>query len=318
METKAHHVLVGLFAIILVAAGGFFFLWLAKVSFDQEFSEYDIVFEGPVRGLNEASEVRFNGIQVGEVTDIGLDPQNPNRVIARIRVLAQTPIRVDSFAQLEPQGLTGLNYVQLSGGSPDAPRLYSPPNRTPPRIIARQAQLEGLFEGSENVLDAAQQTLLRLSRLMSDENIDEVSQTIENIEEITAQLAEERELLSDMRRAVNQLDQTAQDISRAAESMDRFANTATGFVEDNLTPAVAEMQLAALEVNRAAVDTDILMQSVTPPLQDFAHNGLGDITLAAGDLRRLVETLERIALEIEQSPGSFIAGDTVQEVEVPR
>ena len=65
METKAHHALVGLFAVILVAAGGFFFLWLTKASFDREYAQYDIIFDGPVRGLRESAEVRFNGIQVG-------------------------------------------------------------------------------------------------------------------------------------------------------------------------------------------------------------------------------------------------------------
>lgn len=160
METKAHHALVGFFVVFLVLAGGFFVLWLGQQTFQQEYSYYDVVFDGPVRGLREAGEVRFNGIQVGEVTQISLDPQNPNRVIARVRLQAETPVRVDSSAQLEPQGLTGLSYIQISGGTAEAQRLLSTSRGDPPRIYAEQAQIESLVAGGEDALEAARIALI--------------------------------------------------------------------------------------------------------------------------------------------------------------
>jgi phospholipid/cholesterol/gamma-HCH transport system substrate-binding protein len=316
METKAHHALVGLFALILVAAGGFFALWLGKVSFDEEYAHYDIVFDGPVRGLRESGEVRFNGIQVGEVTDLGLDEQS--RVIARVRVLAQTPVRVDSFAQLEPQGLTGLSYVQITGGSPEAQRLFSPTGRPPPRIFARQAQLEGLFEGSEDVLEAAQTALFRLSELLSDQNVDEISTTLSNLREITSQLKDEDNLVEEMRSAIRQIDVAASDISVAAQSLQDFGTSAEAFLVNDMTPAVNETTLAAIAVNQAATGTNLLVSEITPSVEAFAEEGLDDLTLAATDLRRLISTLERIAAELENDPGGFIAGDPRETVEVPR
>jgi len=318
METKAHHVLVGLFAVILVAAGGFFALWLGKVSFDEEYAQYDIVFDGPVRGLRESSEVRFNGIQVGEVTHIGLDPDIPSRVIARIQVVAQTPVRVDSFAQLEPQGLTGLSYVQITGGSPDAPLLYSPPSQPPPRIFARQAQIEGIFQGSEDVLAAAQIALIRLSSLLNEQNVEEVGATLRNLRVITSQLSEEDQLIDDLRSAIQRIDVAAGDISNAAASMEQFSVTAEAFLINDMSPAVVETTAAAVAVNQAAIDTGLMIQAISPPLEAFAEEGLDDLTLAASDLRRLIEALERIALEIESDPGAFIAGNPNETVEVPR
>jgi phospholipid/cholesterol/gamma-HCH transport system substrate-binding protein len=317
METKAHHALVGLFAVILVAAGGFFALWLGKISFDREISQYDVIFDGPVRGLRVSGEVRFNGIQVGEVTNIGLDPDIPSRVIARIEVVSQTPVRVDSFAQLEPQGLTGLSYVQLSGGSPDAPLLYSPQSQPPPRIFARQAQIEGLFQGSEDVLEAAQTALFRLSVLLSEGNVEEFSQTLENIQVITAQLRDESELVSDLRSAIQRIDQAATDMSTAAQTLQQFGVTAENFLVDDLTPAVNETTLAAIAVNEAAVGTDQMIRSASPAVARFAEDGIDDLTLAASDIRRLVDTLERIALELESNPSGFVTGDPRETVEVP-
>ncbi|WP_300532209.1 MlaD family protein [Maricaulis sp.] len=316
METKAHHALVGLFTVILVVAGVFFSLWMAKVSFDEEYAMYDIVFDGPVRGLRESAEVRFNGIQVGEVTELGLDEQS--RVVARVQVLAQTPVRIDSFAQLEPQGLTGLSYILISGGSPDAQRLQSPANRPPPRIFARRAQLEGLVEGSEDVLDAAQIALFRLSELLNEDNIEEVSQTLTNLREITDRLSEEDALIADARDAIQRIDTAASDISVAAQSLQQFSVSAENFLIDDLTPAVNETTLAAMAVNQAAVDTDYLVRSVTPAVENFADNGLENITRSAANLQRLTEALERIASEIENNPGQFIAGTPREQVEVPQ
>jgi phospholipid/cholesterol/gamma-HCH transport system substrate-binding protein len=316
METKAHHALVGLFTVLLAAALGFFALWLGKVSFDEDYALYDIVFDGPVRGLRESGEVRFNGIQVGEVTELELDDQS--RVIARVRVLAQTPVKVDSFAQLEPQGLTGLSYILITGGSPDAQRLLSPPGRQPPKIFARRAQLEGLFEGSEDVLDAAQTALFRLSALLSEQNVDEVSETLANLRTLTDQLASQDALVGDMRQAVQRIDTAAGDISAAANSLQQFGVTAQDFLINDVTPAVNETTAAAQAVNQAAVDTDNLIRTLTPPLEDFADTGLEDLNRASSDLRRLIATLERIAQDIENNPGEFVAGTPRETVEVPQ
>ncbi|WP_417469953.1 MlaD family protein [Maricaulis sp.] len=316
METKAHHVLVGLFALILIAGGGIFAVWLGKVSFDEDYAFYDVVFEGPVRGLRESAEVRFNGIQVGEVTSLGLDGQS--RVIARVRVLAQTPVRVDSYAQLEPQGLTGLSYILISGGAPDAQRLLSPASRQPPRIFARRAQLEGLVEGSEDVLDAAQLTLIRLSELLSDQNVEEFSATLVNLREITDRVNAEEVLIEDMRSAIGRIDTAASDISAAAISLQEFGVTAEAFLTNEMATAVNETTAAAIAVNQAATDTTGLIQAVQPSLEAFAQDGLEDLTQAAGDLNRLVDSLERSASEFENNPGAFVAGSPRQTVEVPQ
>ena len=117
MERNANYALVGLSTLILTVALIVFVVWLARVRINAEYDLYDIVFQGPVRGLNEGGEVHFNGIKVGEVTKIALDKFNPRNVIARVRVTEDVPIRVDSYATLEPQGITGLNYVQITAGT---------------------------------------------------------------------------------------------------------------------------------------------------------------------------------------------------------
>ena len=318
METKAHHALVGFFAMFLVAAGGFFILWLGNYSGGRQFAEYDIVFDGPVRGLRETGEVRFNGIQVGEVTTIELDPQNPNRVIARVRVSATTPVRVDSSAQLEPQGLTGLAYIQITGGSPESARLYSPPGQRPPRIFAVQAQLESLFQGGEDVLEAANRSLIRIAALLNDENLEEIAGTLENINTITNSLSEDDRLIEELSEAIATLNQTGRDLSTAAVAMEQFARDSSVLIEGDLGQATRDTSLAALEVQRASIETAEMLESIRPAVERFADEGLNDLTLAATDLRRLIAAMERIALELEDNPSGFISGEPRRTVEVPQ
>lgn len=318
METKAHHALVGFFVAFLVAGGAIFALWLSSVSFDQEYREFDVVFEGPVRGLRNASEVRFNGIQVGEVTDLGLNPDNPGEVIARIRVDAQTPVKVDSTAQLEPQGLTGLSYIQVSSGSPDAARLEGRPGDRAPRIYARAAQIEALVEGGETLLESAQLTFARVGRLLSDENLESATNTLNNIETMTGRLAEDDGLLEDIRTSLASFDQAARDVSAAALALEQFGATAETFLIDEVGPMVNDVSSASIEVDRASRETYDALVDIRPALEEFADDGLGQLTAAARDLRSLVAALERIALELEQDPAGFVSQPAGEEVEVPQ
>jgi len=85
MENKAHYALIGTFVLLSFLAIIAFILWLSNMQFNQQFDDYEISFNGPVRGLSQGSEVRFNGLKVGEVTRLRLDQRDNNVVLADIR-----------------------------------------------------------------------------------------------------------------------------------------------------------------------------------------------------------------------------------------
>jgi phospholipid/cholesterol/gamma-HCH transport system substrate-binding protein len=153
MERDAHYAAVGIATVALMAALAVFAIWLARLQFNNDYDVYDIVFYGPVRGLSEGGEVHFNGIRVGEVTDLNLDPDKGDQVIARIRVDATTPVRVTSRAQLEPQGITGLNYIQITAGNPQSAILKEQyPDNVVPVIQSQPSPIAELLSGSGTVL----------------------------------------------------------------------------------------------------------------------------------------------------------------------
>ena len=108
METRANYALLGGVTLAGVLLVMLFAMWLARASFNREFAIYDVVFDGPARGIGAGSEVRFNGIRVGEVSSLFIDPGQETSVVARVRIGASWPVRTDSQVQLEAVGLTAL------------------------------------------------------------------------------------------------------------------------------------------------------------------------------------------------------------------
>src|SRR3954465_3567898 len=123
MERRANYTLVGFATLFLLIGMAVFAIWLGRFQFNRDFDLYDIKFVGPVNGLSQGGEARFNGIKVGEVSNIALDRKDPSLVVARIRVNSDVPIKTDSYATLEPQNITGISYVQIAAGSTQAKLL---------------------------------------------------------------------------------------------------------------------------------------------------------------------------------------------------
>ena len=117
METRASYILVGSFVLGLIAAAFAFVVWLASVQFEEVPMRYVIYFEGGVSGLSVASPVRYRGVPVGSVSDIRIDPENIERIRVMVEISAETPIKADTEATLTLQGITGVSFVFLSGGT---------------------------------------------------------------------------------------------------------------------------------------------------------------------------------------------------------
>ena len=119
METRANHVLIGAFTLGVCLFAVLFALWMAKYTTEKAYAEYDVVFQEAVTGLSTGSQVLYSGISVGEVRALSLMKDDPRKVVARVRLSAETPVRTDTRAKLTMTGLTGVAVIQLSGGSPD-------------------------------------------------------------------------------------------------------------------------------------------------------------------------------------------------------
>jgi phospholipid/cholesterol/gamma-HCH transport system substrate-binding protein len=180
METRAPYALVGSFVLAAIGAVFGFVYWLNNTGGLGERAVYLVRFEKTVSGLLTGAAVLFNGIRVGEVTGLRLDPDHPQQVIATIAVISTTPVRADTRAGLEFQGLTGVPVISLMGGPSTAP-LASMSPAEPPLIIADP-------DAGQSMTEAARQALRRVDTVLAD-NADPLKSAIANLNTFTGALA---------------------------------------------------------------------------------------------------------------------------------
>jgi len=175
METRAPFVVVGAFVLAAIMAVFGFVYWLHNTGGLGPRTTYHVQFDGSVPGLLIGAGVLFNGIRVGEVTDLGLAPDNPRRVNATISVATTTPVRADTRVGLEFQGLTGIPVIALEGGMQLA-------NSGPvPTLIAEPG-------AGRSMTQAARDALLRVDTVLS-ENSGPLKDTIANLKVFSEGLA---------------------------------------------------------------------------------------------------------------------------------
>lgn len=180
METRARYLLVGMFTMAVIAAGFAFVFWLHSAGALGDRAVYQVRFDSPVSGLRAGSAVLFNGIRVGEVTDLRLDAATPRSVTAVIAIEQRTPIRVDTQVGLEVQGLMGAPAVTLRGGANDASALATTPGGAP--VIIAEAG------STQDTMQTAREVLRRIDSILVD-NAEPLRNTITNLNTFTGVLA---------------------------------------------------------------------------------------------------------------------------------
>lgn len=298
METKANYVLIGTFTLAVAVAMLLFGLWMAKYSSDRSWQAYHVVFNEPVTGLTEGGTVQYNGIAVGTVDSLSLAPQDPRRVVARIRVSADVPVKVDTRAKLSMTGLTGSTFIQLTGGSPEAPRLTVRGDEDIPVILTEASALQ-------NIADTANRLVARLDEVLSDENVARIAATLENIEGMTGAVAGQREdlaaLIVNARMASEKLVQAADTSNRAMEGIDRE-------LVQKLPGMVTRLESTLARIDSAAGNADAILGENRNAINSFANDGLAQLGPTLAELRSLVRDLRRISDRFDSNPARYLLG----------
>lgn len=217
METRANYILIGAFTLAGILGAFGFFLWLAKFEVTRQYAYYDVLFDN-VAGLSAAGGVNYNGLPVGQVISLKLDDDDPSKVRVRLEVDADIPVTKETIAQLQSLGVTGVAYVELSGGSPTAERL--PQNSV---IKSRRSSIQSLLEGAPKVLDKALTLLEDLNSVVDEQNRKAVSDILNNLASSSGRLDK---TLSDFESLSSDLGSAAREIGAFTKRLDTLADTA--------------------------------------------------------------------------------------------
>jgi phospholipid/cholesterol/gamma-HCH transport system substrate-binding protein len=237
METRANFILIGAFALAGFLGLIGFFLWFANLQLDRQFAYYDVDFT-TVSGLSEASDVRFAGLPVGQVVDVRLSPERDGRVRVRVEVDADTPVRTDSIATIEAQGVTGVSFVGISAGTQDAPLLTAASDSDVPRIEAGQSVLQSLSENAPEILAETLEVVRNLQTLLGGDNQARVETILSNVEQASASFSD----------ALTDFSEVSDTVSRFAREIDTF-NALLSDLSDDAAGVLetAESTLGAIE-----------------------------------------------------------------------
>jgi len=226
METRANYILIGIFTLLSILGTLAFFIWLASVQVNKQYQNYGILLED-VSGLDPSGDVFFNGISVGRVIGLRIADEDPSKVFTTIEIEADTPIRSDTIAQLQSQGVTGVAYISLSGGTPSAPPLVE--NAQGWRIIpSRRSSLQSLVEDAPDLLEEATRLLEQFQVLTGPENQTYVTNILRNLDASSGRLDQALNDFSEISGTVR--DATAQ-ITLFTDRLDTIGASVTNTLE---------------------------------------------------------------------------------------
>lgn len=312
METRANHVLIGTFTLILGVAVVLFALWAGKYQSQAAWREYEVIFREAVTGLSVGGVVQYNGIKIGEVRDLRLAPQDPRQVIARIRVKSDAPIKTDTQAKLALTGLTGISLIQLTGGSPAAPLLQPREGQEVAVIVADESALQKLLSSTEDIAATASNVLLRIDRVLSDENMDRVGRIVADLETVSDAVASEehsiRTLIADAAQAAN----TLRSATAAAErTFSRLDATVTRIDQDlvhELPKLVARLDHSLAALEQLSFNANAVLAENREAIASFGNQGLAQVGPAVTELRALLRELTRVSEQLRDDPSGFLLG----------
>lgn len=255
METRANYVLVGSFVLTGFLTIIIFLVWLSKINFGESYQLYDIYFHGAVTGLKKGATVQYRGVPIGTVKDITIKPKDVEMIRVRISVEKKVKLREDVCASLEMQGLTGVSFVQIKGGTNSKPVLEAKPGKKYPVIPAKASLLEEVAGSVPEILAMTTHLIRQIQDVLSEENREALKKTIENIEDITNYLApggKKEGLLEGMKKSINSIDAGMKEFRQmVAENRTNFKSFSTnGF--DSLTKFLNEGRDAMAAIKRVS------------------------------------------------------------------
>lgn len=300
MDSKVNYAAVGVFVIALGAVLVAAILWLAAGGeVHKRVDLYQSLSNESVAGLNLNAPVKYRGVDVGKVKDIQLVPDNPQRVQIVYAIDRGTPIKTDTIATLTTQGLTGIAFIELSGGSPGAPPLLPKIPGEVPVIPTKPSLTARLEQVLTRVMGSVDKTSRTIDGVFTDDNKKALSASLANIAAVTQTLADRRgsidsalknadRTMANAAQVSARLDKTIARIDRAADSFDRMSG----------------------DFDRAANNADRTITGVGADVQRFTNETVPQLENLMTELSVLSASLRRLSEQTERNPKSLIFGKT--------
>ena len=327
METRAGYVLVGAFVLALFLGGLAMAVWFGDLRLARDVREYRMHFDGSVGGLSVGSPVRYRGVPVGSVGDIRIDPHNVERIEVLVALESDMPVKADMFATLESQGLTGVGFIQIQGGTRDSPALaVAAADDGPPIIPTRASRLEKVFQSAPEIADQLVVLIARLQAVLSEENTRAVGDILRNLATVSATLGQRTTDIetavvdgaaaaTEVRAAMGELVPVIRDLRSSFRVITDDTAAPLAAARGTITGADAEVGMLARRLAATSAEIEALVAEARPGMRDFSNSGLYEVTQFLMEARELIGSLDRVVRQIDRDPQQFLFGRREGQVE---
>ena len=313
METRARHLAVGGFVLVLLVCAGLFAIWVAKFRGEVTYLPYYTRFGGSVSQLRIDTTVLFGGIPVGRITDVRIDPQNTELARVDFVVREGTPIHADSKATTEIQSIAGGSVLQISRGTSNAKLL--PPGS---EVQGVSSAIEQLVSQAPNLLAKFSKIADNLNAMLSDQNKEAMTETLANLRDLSVTLKSHQQQLDAL---LNNGNTAVQNFANAGAQMRELAtslNKSQGVITGDARKAMQSFNDMSASFRATADQLNGLITDNREPIKQFTGSTLYEATDLIAQLRELAASLARISQEIERDPARFFLSDRNKGVNTPK
>ena len=287
MEKRLSYIVVGVFVIVITLSLISFMFWLAKYgNKNVEHDYYNTYFKESVSGLNVESLVKLRGVEVGRVKEIAINKDNSEEVKVLLEIVKGTPIKKNSYTVLDSQGITGLKYIELKGGTKESQVLVTSKDNIV-TINSKKSVMSNLFDSSESITTKVDAILNRVYLMLSDKNIENISNIADDLSKTTAYINQN----------TYQIDKLFVQIEAFLEHTKKF--------ENELLPPISKIGVMSDKVGKTADTTTEFFTG----MQKELNNGQFSIgTIVEQNLQILNETalsLRDLSLKLESTVDSI-------------
>lgn len=290
MERNANFILVGLFGIISILSLAGFAFWMEKYGIDDDqYDNYKTYIEESVSGLKTSSPVKLKGIEIGFVEDVIIDKNDPERIEVTFKVKKETPVKTDSFIVLNSQGIAGVGFLEIKGGTKEAQSLKSFDKSERPVLKSESSMLSKLSDKAEDILTDISKTIVKVNKLVSDKNINNVSSSLDNFSQVASELKNNKQEIADLIHGVKEVEKNAN------QTLKEFSNVAQ------------QSQLVLNDTRNLTKETSSILQDVKKShVIEKLSSTLESSNDAINETKNLVREGKMVIQGLKESPSDLL------------
>ncbi len=317
MERRLSYTLLGLFVVILVGGLAVFMFWLMKygdktVSYDY----YKTYFNESVSGLDIESPVKYRGVRVGSVKDIEIDKDDSEKIMVLLQIKKGTPVKKDSFVTLDSQGITGLKYIEIKGGSKNSPLLIS--KRGDAAVIpSKKSVLSTIFDNSENITQKISKVLDKINLLLSRKNLDDMQNIISSISSTSLYIDKNKEAIGKTLKQISLIrDDIKESLQRVTDEMVMLGKNGKNFLDitaKNENSLTLSLNVVSNSITEASKSIKVLVEDLNKKVKsgkfdmdDIVEENMQIINSTALSIKELSLKVKELTKELENSPSDIL------------